>query len=109
MIRDIFTLMRAIFPLLIQFLILALDYTLDAVDTADKGEAKVNISELYDEILSKQKSLVDRLTAFEASAPPTRRDGADFKALYRDIVEFHSSDSYRLQPELEKESEVAKS
>ena len=53
MIRDIFTLMRAIFPLLIQFFILALDYTIDAVDTTDKGEAKVNISELYDEILSK--------------------------------------------------------
>ena len=53
MIRDIFTLMRAIFPLLIQLTILALDYTLDAVDTADKSQAKVNVSELYDEILSK--------------------------------------------------------
>jgi hypothetical protein len=53
MIRDIFTLMRAIFPLLIQLTILALDYTLDAVDTADKSQAKVSVSELYDEILSK--------------------------------------------------------
>ncbi len=31
--RDIFQLLRLIFPLLIQFVILALDYTLDAVDT----------------------------------------------------------------------------
>ena len=34
--RDIFQLLRLIFPLLIQFVILALDYTLDAVDTTSE-------------------------------------------------------------------------
>jgi hypothetical protein len=53
MIKDIFTLMRVLFPLLVQLVILALDYTLDAIDTADKSEEKVNVSELYDEILCK--------------------------------------------------------
>ncbi len=57
-IRDIFGLARVLFPLMIQFLILALDYTLDAVDTSIKGEQKVNISELYDEVLTKQEQIL---------------------------------------------------
>lgn len=52
-IKDVFALARAIFPLMIQFCILALDYTLDAVDTSVKGAEKGNIAELYDEILTK--------------------------------------------------------
>ena len=37
-----------------QFVILALDYTLDAIDTQDKADEKGNISEIFDEILGKQ-------------------------------------------------------
>jgi hypothetical protein len=57
-IKDVFALGRAVFPLMIQFVILALDYTLDAVDTSVKDEDKGNIAELYDEILTKQLLLL---------------------------------------------------
>jgi hypothetical protein len=48
-IKDIFAFGRAIFPLMVQFIILAMDYTLDAIDTSmDAGQQNTNISELYD-------------------------------------------------------------
>ena len=57
-IKDVFALGRAVFPLMIQFVILALDYTLDAVDTSVKDADKGNNAELYDEILTKQLLLL---------------------------------------------------
>jgi hypothetical protein len=77
-IRDIFGLMRVLFPLLVQFVILALDYTLDAVDTSEKGRdglAQANITEIYDDILMKQGRILEKLDAFSKSAPPNQRDG----------------------------------
>ena len=77
-IKDVFALGRAVFPLMIQFIILALDYTLDAVDTSEKAVEKGNIAELYDEILIKQSVLLSKLEAYQQSAAPTRRDPALF-------------------------------
>jgi hypothetical protein len=107
-IRDIFGLVRVMFPLLVQFVVLALDYTLDAVDTSDRQEQPVNITELYDDILMKQGRILERLDAFSKLSAPKQRDRAEFKAIYDEIIAFHSEDSYRLQPELDKEAEAEK-
>jgi len=87
-----------LFPLLVQFVILALDYTLDAVDTCGKDgdNAKVNITELYDEILTKQGRILEKLDAFAKSAIPKQRDWNVFKAIYDEILKFHAEDSYKL-------------
>ena len=95
-IRDIFSLVRVMFPLLVQFVILAFDYTLDAVDTSERQEEQVNITELYDDILTKQGRILEKLDAFAKSAAPKQRDWSVFQRIYDDITAFHSEDSHRL-------------
>jgi hypothetical protein len=101
-------LLRALFPIIFQLVILLLDYLPSLLTrksgTSDPPSRQSTLEETYQNILSRQRHLIAALALYRA-APAGSHDAAAFSQIQRDLVDLNEVHNNRLIGEFQKETD----